>query len=228
MNKGIKMEVPFTQVANCVLNDENLSFKAKGLFAYLYSKPDNWDFSYKRIAKDSLDGEDGVLAGLKELENAGYLLRRKLQSGKVEYEVVHSKFPSRENPSQGKSQTGKIGTISNKEIKQERIISNKEDIILHSDLYKSHTNDINLLIKQFEKVNPFYDKFFANRTQRKACEDLLSKFSFNDLSNTIEYYLSIKEDKYTPVITTPLQLMNKIGALHNAMVKSQSKGIPVC
>jgi len=120
MNKVTKMEVPFTQVANCVLNDENLSFKAKGIFAYLYSKPQDWNFNYKRISKDSSDGEDAVLSGLRELENAGYLIRRKLHSGRIQYEIMYDKSPDKEISRQGKSRTGETPAINKKEIKQER------------------------------------------------------------------------------------------------------------
>lgn len=45
----------FTIVSNFLLNDKTLSFKAKGLFAYLFSKPDDWDFSVERI---DLEGTD--------------------------------------------------------------------------------------------------------------------------------------------------------------------------
>jgi len=72
-----KISVPFTQVANCVLQDKNLSFRAKGVYAYLYSKPDGWKFSATRIASDSSDGRKPVLKALRELEKGKYLQRVK-------------------------------------------------------------------------------------------------------------------------------------------------------
>lgn len=60
---------------NNVLNSENLSFKAKGLYTYIQSKPDGWDFSVERICLQSKDGRESVAAGLKELELEGYLKR---------------------------------------------------------------------------------------------------------------------------------------------------------
>jgi len=121
LQKGDK--IPFTQVANVVLNDTNISFKAKGLYGYLYSKDDTYDFAAKRIAKDSSDGLDSVLAGLKELEMGGYILRHKLKSGRVAYTIHIEKAktakphsgqkPKRENPNKGNSLDGKILSISN-------------------------------------------------------------------------------------------------------------------
>jgi hypothetical protein len=84
--------VPYTQIANELLNFKNLSFKAKGIYAYLYSKPTDWDFAANRIALDGLDGREAILSGLKELIDAGYLTRRKMPDGRMEYEIwVHPK-----------------------------------------------------------------------------------------------------------------------------------------
>lgn len=82
----------FTQIPNEVLNDEELSLKSKGLLAYLISKDDNWNFSAERISTQNNDGKASVNAGLKELENLGYLIRRKLKNEKgsfvgIEYEI---------------------------------------------------------------------------------------------------------------------------------------------
>lgn len=130
-----KKNIPFTQVANAVLNDAKLSFKAKGLFAYLYSKPDGWDFESGRIAEQSTDGRDSVRAGLVELEQQGYLKRYKLPNGRMVYEVCYP--PMTENPSQGqkpmtekandgKSHSGETRRISNKENKVIKSKSNKD------------------------------------------------------------------------------------------------------
>jgi len=116
-----KMDVPFTQIANSVLNDRTISWKAKGLFSYIHSKPIGWEFAAERISGDGNDGVDSVSAGLKELEERGYLSRKKRADGKVDYEIRWK--PERENPIQGKSLTGKIPLIINKEG-----ISNKERI----------------------------------------------------------------------------------------------------
>lgn len=67
----------FTVIDNLVLNDTSLSWKAKGLFCYLWSQADEWNFYVKEVAKHSKGGKDQVTTGLEELENAGYLLRNR-------------------------------------------------------------------------------------------------------------------------------------------------------
>lgn len=65
----------FTIINNGVLNNTQLSWKAKGLFAYLWSQSDSWDFYEVEVLKHSTDGRASLRAGLKELEEHGYLKR---------------------------------------------------------------------------------------------------------------------------------------------------------
>ena len=90
----------FAQVPNNVLWDASLSFQAKGLWAYIKSKPPNWDFCAQRIALETKESRKSILKAMKELEEAGYLFRRKLPSGRVVhkvYPVVH-KAPATYEP----------------------------------------------------------------------------------------------------------------------------------
>ena len=85
-----KQEVGFTQIKNEILANKKLSWKAKGLFSYLYSKPNNWNFSAERIAQESPEGNHVVRTGLKELEKYGYLKRKKMQDGRVKYYIRYN------------------------------------------------------------------------------------------------------------------------------------------
>lgn len=79
MSKLIKPQSNFTTIPNHIINDKRLSFKAKGLFFYLISKPDGWAFSHNRIMLDTNDGERSILSGLKELESFGLLSRSRVR-----------------------------------------------------------------------------------------------------------------------------------------------------
>lgn len=87
-----------------VLEDKTLSFKAKGIWVYCMSRPDDWQFHVSHLATVSLDGRDAVYAGLKELENAGYLKKVSCRdNGKytgVDYVISELKqiSPKTENP----------------------------------------------------------------------------------------------------------------------------------
>ena len=65
----------FTIVDNEILRNHALSFKARGLLAYLLSMPDNWSCQIGHLATVGPDGRDAVRTGLRELETYGYLTR---------------------------------------------------------------------------------------------------------------------------------------------------------
>lgn len=65
----------FTIFANQIFEDENLSLKAKGLFGYMWTKSDDWNFYVTELVKHSKCGRDQVMGALDELERNGYLLR---------------------------------------------------------------------------------------------------------------------------------------------------------
>lgn len=67
----------FTQVRNDVARDRRISYKARGLLLAMLSYPDYWRFRIDDLVKGSPDGRHAVTSGLRELEDAGYLKRRK-------------------------------------------------------------------------------------------------------------------------------------------------------
>jgi len=104
----IKIQRFFGAVPNELLNNPDISFKAKGLYAYLNSKPDNWDFSVEGIAAQVKEGIDSVRAGIHELEKFGYLKRVKYQNEKGFWEIDYMLFedPTEEESYLGKSNEG--------------------------------------------------------------------------------------------------------------------------
>lgn len=74
----------FTMLRNCWLRDARTSYKAKGLLGYLMSHADGYRVSQAQIVRESSDGRDAVVSGLRELEAAGYLTRqpRRTETGR--------------------------------------------------------------------------------------------------------------------------------------------------
>lgn len=70
----------FVMLDKTFLEDERLSFKAKGILAYLLSKPDNWKVIVGNLVKFSKDGKSAVYAGLKELKECGYYVKTPIRS----------------------------------------------------------------------------------------------------------------------------------------------------
>lgn len=100
MTEKIKQgdKVPFTQVSNKLLNDQGLPLKAKGLLAYMLSKPDDWQFNVKSMAGELKEDKDTVARILNTLIAAQYINRKEIprSGGKVagyDYYVYQSPYP---------------------------------------------------------------------------------------------------------------------------------------
>ena len=70
-----KYDNPFVQIDKRILEDARLSWKAKGLLAYLLSKPHDWQVRTADIVKKATDGKTAVLTAITELINTGYATR---------------------------------------------------------------------------------------------------------------------------------------------------------
>jgi len=75
------------------------------------------------------------------------------------------------------------------------------------------TSQVNPLIELFKEVNPSNSKLFANKTQRGSAERMLKTHGLQKLSGLIKLLPQMNGDKYAPVITTPVQLEDKLGQL---------------
>ncbi len=69
----------FTMVANKLLSATNLSLKGKALYAYLISKPNQWNFSHRRISNEMKAGRDAINNVMNELEQLCLLSRPKMK-----------------------------------------------------------------------------------------------------------------------------------------------------
>lgn len=96
--KKIKIK-GFTIIDNDVINDDRMHLKALGLFAYMWSKPDDWQFYVSEIASHFKDGESAVSSAMKELMTLGYLKRtQNRKDGRFSnYDYVLRELPKREN-----------------------------------------------------------------------------------------------------------------------------------
>ncbi|HOQ09684.1 MAG: hypothetical protein WBJ34_05120 [Syntrophomonadaceae bacterium] len=65
----------FTIVPNAIIDDSGISFRAKGIYAYLRSKPDDWEFRVPNIVRAGKEGRDAIQTAIKELEDTGYIER---------------------------------------------------------------------------------------------------------------------------------------------------------
>lgn len=103
----------YTVMSNHHLRNTDLSLKAKGLLSLILSLPEEWDYTTKGLARICKDGVDSICAGVRELEDHGYVVRERVrnangQLGAIEYTILEQPRPpepkreklERENPVQ--------------------------------------------------------------------------------------------------------------------------------
>ena len=78
----------FTTVSNAILKDRMLSLKSKAMLITMLSLQDDWKFSVSGLSTITGEGKSAVRVCLSELENAGYLIRKKStnKNGQFYYE----------------------------------------------------------------------------------------------------------------------------------------------
>ena len=79
---------PYVMIDKRIFGACGLSWKAKGLLGYLLSRPDNWKIIVADLVKQSTDGRDSVYSGLKELVQAGYIIRERKRIDKGRYAAI--------------------------------------------------------------------------------------------------------------------------------------------
>ena len=136
----VEKNANYTVMSNEHLRNRSLSLKAKGLLSQMLSLPDEWDYSLEGLARINKEGVDAIRTGMQELEENGYLERRRLRDGLgrlggTEY-VVHERavakpaapgpdaptlgFPTQDAPAQDEPASGNPRQLSKEASNKDR------------------------------------------------------------------------------------------------------------
>lgn len=72
---------PFVMIDRRAVENPKLSWKAKGLLAYLLSRPDDWVVRFRDLAKRAPDGAHTIRVAMKELKDAGHVTVETIREG---------------------------------------------------------------------------------------------------------------------------------------------------
>jgi hypothetical protein len=122
MSSGIvrvqRVDPGYAQIPNLLIEDPCLSWKAKGLYSYLASRPPGWEVQRGDLLNRSTDGRTSVQSGINELKKAGWLTIQRLQDQEtrafvgVLYTILNAPDLV-ENPSDGKPVGWVAGSTEN-------------------------------------------------------------------------------------------------------------------
>lgn len=169
-----EIKAEFTAVPNFVSRDSRTSWKAKGIFLYLASRPDDWEFNMYEIQKNATDGKTSLQTGLKELEETGYLIRKRSTNKKGQFngwdwiltlpKTDKQEIPLSGNPSDGKTAGRENGSYKKKESTKTEI-TKKENTNGQSVLIEKGKHP---LVKHIEENFPRIAKMREPLTDEQA------------------------------------------------------------
>jgi hypothetical protein len=99
----------FTVLGNPTLRDGRLSFRARGVLAFLLSQPDGYPVNAAEIARQGKEGRDAIETAIRELRACGYVLRRKEQNDRGQWVTYTDVFEVPEQPQQTATDNGFSG-----------------------------------------------------------------------------------------------------------------------
>jgi hypothetical protein len=144
MNKvNNKIKENFTTIPNSVIRNKALSDRARFLFCYMASMPNDWQFYQSAMAKELGYTKDTLRKYMEELLSTGYLIReQRREKGKFDsYDYTINFSPCMENTDtvknhSGKNPTREKSTITNKDFEQRK---NNTNIDLQKECENSFT-----------------------------------------------------------------------------------------
>jgi hypothetical protein len=191
----------YTVIPNEMLNNTELSFKAKAILCYLLSKPDKWSVYLSQLAKASTDGYESVVSGMNELIAKRYVFRQPnsgVNPGGWEYFVydepqLEEDYRLSEKPTRDFTDSEKPVTIKERLDKVSNEIKEKEK----SEKRKPKLVD-DAFIAELKQLNPDKD---VEREAQKARTWILANpprpFSRAFLANWINRSATTKPERFS-------------------------------
>lgn len=196
---------PYLIMNKTGLQDTILSWKAKGLLAYLLSLPDDWKVYVDELSNHSKDGLKSTTSGIKELMDSGYMERKLIKDklGRFEgYDYTLSEMPKTGN---GKTENGKgqatnyLSELSIKELNNESIKGVKEKLSLDTFLESNYLTSINFLTEATECIRYYVDKLYnykgvVSKYTTKEWFDIFDDIFLNNINQDSDADIEIIKD----------------------------------
>ena len=214
----------YTVMANFHLRDKSLSLKAKGLLSLMLSLPEDWDYTTKGLAYICKDGVDSICAAVKELENAGYVQRKRNRNSQgrltnVEYTILEKPISTPEVPQAAKRDKS---PKREKPVLDNPVLENPRQDIPEQDLPKQEKPaQLNTNTSSKEKINTDLSNthsFFPSADVTSDCGQTERRITSGDIRAQIEYEIMAqryRRDQLDELVEIMLEVaLNRSPTIH--------------
>lgn len=161
-----------------LVENPRLSMKAKGIMAYLLSKPDKWEVYQEDICKHCRDGREAIATGFQELIAEGYVVRgqRRTRDGRLAgYEYVVHAEPQKCTVN-GKAVDGKPATRIGIREDKEGLRKEEEARFVGNEVVSPSASNPRRLLKDRKRPIPTLDELHAFGSLNKLPESSVRAF----------------------------------------------------
>ena len=193
-----KLQSNFTVTDNRIMQNSQLSFEARGLYFYMLSLPNEWEFSEARLAKNGGIGLDKCKRILGELFEIG-LIKREFKHNERGYKKsIYTLFdfdtlenpkennPTLENPMLENPTNNKEIVTQIKKDNKERILTNNENLKNLDNLDIENSLEKENFLKKEKNIKKEKKSIFDEALELYPQDEKLS-FSFDDWREWVEY-----------------------------------------
>ncbi|MGN0409277.1 MAG: DUF6017 domain-containing protein [Candidatus Fimousia sp.] len=164
----------FVTMDKSFLEDSRLSYKAKGILAYLLSKPDNWKVIVGNLVNYSADGKASVYAGLKELKECGYYEKVPIRNERGT-RIIRWESTIYENPSLSSSLFTENQEVEKRDVKGKKSTENSAFSLLPNFQEIENLEIENQFIENRERNNNYYNKNNSSNNHVTSCQKDIQK-----------------------------------------------------
>lgn len=205
----VEKQKNYTVISNHIFKDDSISARAKGIYAYLMTLPEDWKLYKSELFKHFTEGEKAINTAFKELEENNYIFKSKSKGEKGKftgweytiYEVPPETAISARSEN-GKSENrpvGNGGLLSTNELNTNKLNTNEQTVSTSETLKKPFTGNQLNAIKGKNAPDKFRDILEKNLEEISDVENGIRTqlYLFTFTVDTPKAEMEIKyNDKY--------------------------------
>jgi hypothetical protein len=183
----------FTRIDNAALRNERLSWKARGILAYVLSLPDDWRLWLSELTNHATDGKHSTRSGVQELMDAGHISR--VQERDEAGRITAWRYTVHEKPCEPLSENRKVDPLSENQDLDNQDLDNQT--LLTTDVLTTDSTK-----KEVAGATPANFQGWLERL----------KDSKNRQADLVEMYIVLFPDHKPPAFSYMSRVAKRIGA----------------